>query len=364
MSHSHNKPFIKWAGGKEKELAIIEEHLPSHFKRYIEPFVGGGAVFLNTDAQEFFINDKSHELISLYNLIQSENSVFFNCLHGICTKWDSIAVFSEQHAAEFQSLYTDSSDTQIEGFIQLHEKEFSSLLLDASHKHILLSEIKKNLTSKLKRIKKIALQKGGITTPEIYENLECSLHSAFYMYIRHLYNTVSFAGNTEFYTALFYFIREYCYSSMFRYNAQGKFNVPYGGISYDKKNFSDKISKLSSPFLITKLKNTKIENKDFQPFLDSIHLSKEDFIFLDPPYDTEFSTYTKNTFGKSDQERLCDYLKTTPAQWMLVIKKTPLIDKLYKEFNIFAFSKQYLVSFKNRNKKDATHLLITNYKEN
>ncbi len=32
------KPFIKWAGGKEKELPIILENLPQKFERFIEPF--------------------------------------------------------------------------------------------------------------------------------------------------------------------------------------------------------------------------------------------------------------------------------------------------------------------------------------
>ena len=39
------KPFIKWAGGKEKELTYIKENLPKKIDRYIEPFVGGGAVY-------------------------------------------------------------------------------------------------------------------------------------------------------------------------------------------------------------------------------------------------------------------------------------------------------------------------------
>ena len=33
------KPFIKWAGGKEKELSIIKENLPVKMNRYIEPFI-------------------------------------------------------------------------------------------------------------------------------------------------------------------------------------------------------------------------------------------------------------------------------------------------------------------------------------
>lgn len=35
------KPFIKWAGGKEKELLYIKKNLPQQMERYMEPFVGG-----------------------------------------------------------------------------------------------------------------------------------------------------------------------------------------------------------------------------------------------------------------------------------------------------------------------------------
>ena len=39
------KPFLKWAGGKRRQLATLRSLAPKHFKRYIEPFVGGGALF-------------------------------------------------------------------------------------------------------------------------------------------------------------------------------------------------------------------------------------------------------------------------------------------------------------------------------
>lgn len=38
-------PFVKWAGGKRQLLSQIEKRLPPKFNTYIEPFVGGGAVF-------------------------------------------------------------------------------------------------------------------------------------------------------------------------------------------------------------------------------------------------------------------------------------------------------------------------------
>lgn len=86
--------------------------------------------------------------------------------------------------------------------------------------------------------------------------------------------------------------------------------------------------------------------------------------FLDPPYDTEFSTYAQNSFTKKDQERLANYLiNKCKAKWMLIIKNTDFIYQLYHQQGIYiqTFEKEYLVSFMNRNDKKTTHLLISNY---
>lgn len=61
--------------------------------------------------------------------------------------------------------------------------------------------------------------------------------------------------------------------------------------------------------------------------------------FLDPPYDTDFSTYAQNEFGHEEQKRLCECLKWTPAKILLIIKNTDFIYELYKDnFNITSYS--------------------------
>ena len=51
--------------------------------------------------------------------------------------------------------------------------------------------------------------------------------------------------------------------------------------------------------------------------------NEQDFVFLDPPYDSEFSTYAQNAFTKEDQERLADYMiNECKAKWMMIIKYT------------------------------------------
>ena len=139
----------------------------------------------------------------------------------------------------------------------------------------------------------------------------------------------------------------------------------YGSDSIDEtENFQKKIDYLKSNVLQDLLRQTSIENLDFEEFLKRHSPKSDDFVFLDPPYDSEFSTYAQNEFNKADQIRLASHLiNDCRAKWMIVIKNTEFIASLYsdKGLNIKPFDKTYLVSFMNRNDKHTEHLLITNY---
>ena len=66
------KPFVKWAGGKRKLLPQIKEYFPSKINNYYEPFVGGGAVFLNMQLSHPIINDFNGELINTYLAVKND----------------------------------------------------------------------------------------------------------------------------------------------------------------------------------------------------------------------------------------------------------------------------------------------------
>ncbi|MFM0557759.1 DNA adenine methylase, partial [Paraburkholderia sediminicola] len=59
------KPFLKWVGGKSRVLQHVTSRLP-HGRRLVEPFVGGGAVFLGTDFEEYLLGDSNGHIIELY----------------------------------------------------------------------------------------------------------------------------------------------------------------------------------------------------------------------------------------------------------------------------------------------------------
>lgn len=323
------KPFIKYPGGKMKEYPLVEKFMPKNISRYFEPFVGGASIYLNINVCNSYINDKSEDLANIYRFVKEQNRMFFNYLIEFDRLWKEI----EQETFNLSELFDAN----------IYSQYFNQSL-------------------RLKKRKIVSLEKDGYKISDTDKNdiVLTAKKTAFYMCVRDLYNNIN--NDLYLHTACFYFIREYCYSSMFRFSKDGKFNVPYGGRSYNLKYMTFKIEQMQSIETINYFKNTSIYQLDFETFLNAFALSENDFIFLDPPYDSEFSTYDNNAFDKNEQVRLCEFLQKTKAKWMLIIKKTEFISMLYKNFYVYEYEKNYLVSFKNRNAKDVKHLLITNYR--
>lgn len=69
------KPFLKWAGNKYQIIDTLRKHLPRG-GRLIEPFVGSGAVFLNSDYPTYLLADANPDLISLFTFVQNEGDSF------------------------------------------------------------------------------------------------------------------------------------------------------------------------------------------------------------------------------------------------------------------------------------------------
>ena len=375
---SRLRPILKWAGGKEQELKHILPRLPEKFVNYYEPFVGGGAVYTAVEANRYFINDKSSELIALYRCLSGTHSkAFFRAIDEVIHNWDILTAVVENHEAFFVSTYAlysqgkitdDQTKSKLFAFIVEHSLEFNGMFTPTFNFNTtnFIRELQVNLVRKIKRMKHLE-QKKGVRLPqnEVMDNVEASLKSAFYMHFRHIYNKADhYRLNEPVKSAIYLFIRNFTYSGMFRYNASGEFNVPYGGIGYNRKNLAKKIDYLRSKPLAERLSETTIECGDFEGFLNQHRPGAKDFMFLDPPYDSEFSTYAQNEFNQGDQKRLRDYLiNDCKCRWMMVVKNTDLIAKLYSNsgLNIEAFDKTYLVSFMNRNDKECEHLLIRNY---
>ena len=370
--------LIKWPGGKSKEYEQIKNLIPKH-TRYIEPFFGGGAIFFKLQPKKAIINDICVELIEFYRFIKGENDKkeFKKCLYDYADNWEKIPKYISIFENDFIKLYEEHKDDKktekevkeiITKKLKAKEDQFNGLFsknfaLDPNN---LLQEVIKNLISKISRTKKIEKDRGKLPDGDLHKNIETAFRSGFYMHFRDVMNK----NGSKYKTSLakkisnYYFIREFCYASMFRFNANGDFNIPYGGIAYNNKDFRSKIDYILSKNVEEIFKNTKILNIDFEKVLTQKDLNKNDFIFLDPPYDTDFSDYEKAVFDKKDQERLAKCLYDTKANFILIIKKTPFIHDLYKNkkgIKVDSFEKTYLYNVKGRNDIDVEHLVIYNF---
>jgi len=73
-------PFIKWAGGKKQLLEQINKYLPKNFNKYLEPFIGGGALFFYLLPNKAILIDNNEELINCYRVIQNKIGELINSL--------------------------------------------------------------------------------------------------------------------------------------------------------------------------------------------------------------------------------------------------------------------------------------------
>jgi DNA adenine methylase len=377
-SRESKKSLIKWPGGKKREFETIQKHVPA-FDRYVEPFFGGGAVFFELQPNRAAINDICMELMDFYRFLSGEldTKKFKKELDEYVLNWEKIPKYISLFKRQFISLYaqyaagaisknelrqliTEYIQRQLPGFNGLFKEEFCLDRLNLEKRII------ENLVGKIGRIKKLELIKGTLSSVDLDKNIETAFRSGFYMHFRDVLNGSIGYGRVSRAKVIanYYFIREFCYGSMFRYNDWGEFNIPYGGIAYNTKDFRKKVDHLFSSGVHDLLKNTFIKNEDFEIFLNRLKLSPNDFMFLDPPYDTDFSDYEKKSFDRDDQIRLARYLYKTKAKFILVIKKTPFIHGLYKGkrgITISQFDKTYTYNVKGRNDRDVQHLIVKNF---
>lgn len=262
-NHKSLKPIIKWSGGKKDELKQIIQHIPETYSTYLEPFIGGGAVYFHLNPENAVINDVHKELIDFYQSIKNGNAM-------------DIYDFMKKHPNDEETYYK---------------------VRDYDNKDVL---------DNAKR---------------------------------------------------FYYLRKTCFRGMLRYNKNGKFNIPFG--RYKTYNFEEIKNKDYEDIL----KRTEILNESFETIFNEYN-NADNFMFLDPPYDSEFTDYGYCTFGKEEQKKLATCFKETKIKCLMIIGKTPFIEELYKDYIVDEYDKKYrfkLHSGRVGDEINTKHLIIKNY---
>lgn len=114
MSKKH-RAFLKWAGGKYSLSDVIAKILPKE-ERLIEPFVGAGSIFLNTNYAHYILNDINQDLINLYKILQTKPDAFIE---------DAKVLFSEENNQsdtyyQLRAEFNNSDDSYFRSLVFLY----------------------------------------------------------------------------------------------------------------------------------------------------------------------------------------------------------------------------------------------------
>jgi DNA adenine methylase len=117
---------------------------------------------------------------------------------------------------------------------------------------------------------------------------------------------------------LFYYLNRTCFNGLCRFNRDGEFNVPFG--QYKKINYATDFRAYQELF-----RRWKFANKD----LAKLPIEPNDFVYADPPYDVEFTTYSAGGFSWDDQVRTAELLAKHRGPVLLSNQATKRIVDLY-----------------------------------
>ena len=164
----------------------------------------------------------------------------------------------------------------------------------------------------------------------------------------------------------FIYLNKTAYNGLYRVNARGQFNVPYGRYAKPKILDVDNLRACS-----TFLKDVRVSVSDFSKTLDRV--SAFDFVYMDPPYapvseTANFTSYTSAGFGESEQKRLKDFcmrLHEKGALFMLSNSSAPGVIDLYRKEKNFVIEKvraRRSVNCKSEGRGKVEEIIVRNYR--
>lgn len=193
--------------------------------------------------------------------------------------------------------------------------------------------------------------------------------SSYYYRMRDKYNNE--IPNVEERAACFIFLNKTCFNGLYRVNASGKFNVPFG--KYKKPTICDDVLIMLDHEL---LKNVEIYTGNYNVILKYLG-SGYNYVYIDPPYrplsgTAYFKEYSHNVFDDKEQEKLkvfCDELTAKGCQIMQSNSNSmecgeSYFAQLYKEYYIDHIQAHRYINAHVGKREKETELLIMNYNYN
>ena len=158
------------------------------------------------------------------------------------------------------------------------------------------------------------------------------------------------------------YLNKACFNGLYRVNSKNEFNVPFGKKThvntYEGSNLITVINYLT-------MNDVKILSVDFEEAVKDA--KKGDFVYFDPPYDSDtksFTSYTETGFDKSEQTRLARVFKELDKKGVYVMlsnHSTVLVNELYKDYHIYTIEAKRNINANGKKRGKVEELIITNY---
>ena len=158
------------------------------------------------------------------------------------------------------------------------------------------------------------------------------------------------------------YLNKACFNGLYRVNSKNEFNGPFGKKlkvnTYDGSNLI-----VVSNYLT--INDVKILCVDFEEAVSTA--KKGDFVYFDPPYDSDtqtFNSYTETGFDKDEQRRLAKVFKELDSRGVYVMlsnHNTVLVNELYGNYNIHIIEAKRAINANGKKRGKIEEVIITNY---
>ena len=158
------------------------------------------------------------------------------------------------------------------------------------------------------------------------------------------------------------YLNKACFNGLYRVNSKNEFNVPFGKKTHVNTYEGSNLITVSNYLTMN---DVKILSVDFEEAVKDA--KKGDFVYFDPPYDSDtksFTSYTETGFDKSEQTRLARAFKELDKKGVYVMlsnHSTVLVNELYKDYHIYTIEAKRNINANGKKRGKVEELIITNY---
>lgn len=348
---TRGRPFIKWAGGKTQLLQTFERFYPAELRRgeierYVEPFVGSGAVMLDImqryPVEEAFIADVNPALTAAYTVIKKHVEQLIEFLLALEKEYLALG---EEARQEFYYVMRERYNRLNTGLAAGGQGN--------GHRGGAANKPDKPGGNRpghgIKTINCPPGEPGPAPGPETCGYGNCSREV-----IR---------------TGLFLFLNRTCYNGLYRVNRSGRFNVPAG--RYKKPRICDAENLRAVSRVLQRVTVLRGDYRDCARYIN-----KTSFVYFDPPYrplsaTAGFTSYHSGNFNDRNQEELAAFFRSMDRTGALLMlsnsnpKNTDaaddFFDRLYRGFNIHSVEARRAINSRGNSRGNISELIITNY---